>query len=132
MLTALDRGDLRARADEDARRVTAALGRAPEPHDVLAPRLRLDHVTSAFARGIARASVLEASALLGTQLTPVDGVEAWVSRDGAAALVTADADLVGIWALAGSDRAEPLLRAVLGHYALEAVPTAYAAATPET
>src|SRR4051794_20871037 len=114
MLTALDRGDLRARADEDARRVTAALGRAPEPHEVLAARLRLDHVTSAFARGIARASVLEASAVLGTQLRPVEGVEAWVSRDGAAALVTADADLVGIWTVAAPELAEPLLRAVVG------------------
>src|SRR6188508_3730738 len=97
MLTALDRGALRERAGEDERRVAAALGHDPGPHDLVAARLRLDNVTSAFARGVCRASVLEASALLGTQLRPVTGVEAWVSRDGAAALVTADADLVGIW-----------------------------------
>ena len=132
MSTALDRGDLLARADEDGRRVAAALGHEPGPHELLVARLRLDHVTSAFARGVARASVLEASALLGTQLRSVDGVEAWVSRDGAAALVTPDADVIGIWTVAAAHLAEPLLRAVLGHYALEAVPAAYAAATPDT
>lgn len=132
MPVAPDRGGLRERAGEDARRVATALGRDPAPYDVAAARLRLDHVTSAFARGVARATVLEASALLGAELRSVDGVEAWVSRDGSAALVTPDCDLVGIWTIAAPDRAEPLLRAVLGHYSLEAVPAAYAAVTPDT
>jgi ribosomal protein S18 acetylase RimI-like enzyme len=105
-----------------------------------------DDLAAAPARGVERvvdaASRSDAAALLGV---PGDAlarphVDAWLVRDGAhpvsalAAEHSADGVTVTMLATAPDHRrrghAEHLLRAVLGHYALEGVPAATLTATP--
>ena len=85
---------------------------------------------------------LAGSAGLRQDLPEVPGADAWLLREHAtgravAALVaTADPDLVGVWSMATApDRQREghgrrLLRAVLGHYALEGATTACLVSTP--
>lgn len=78
---------------------------------------------------------------LRSDLHEVPGADAWLlrERDGhavAAVVATADPDLVGLWSMATPPALQRrghggrLLRALLGHYALEGVATACVVATP--
>ena len=73
-------------------------------------------------------------------LHEVPGADAWLLRDGrgraaAAVIATADPDLVGLWSMATPPQQQRLghgghlLRAVLGHYALEGATSACVIAT---
>ena len=85
---------------------------------------------------------LTGSAGLRQDLAEVPGADAWLLREHAtgravAALVaTADPDLVGVWSMATAPARQRqghgtcLLRAVLGHYALEGASTACLISTP--
>ena len=84
---------------------------------------------------------LTGSAGLRSDLPDVPGVDAWLLRENgravAALVATADPDLVAIWSMAVAPehqrqgRGAHLLRAVLGHYALEGATVACLVATPE-
>jgi ribosomal protein S18 acetylase RimI-like enzyme len=116
----------------------------------LRPSLTLaleDDLAAAPARGVERVvddtSRSEAAALLGIDADVLarPHADAWLLRDGAqpisalAAEPSADGVAVTMLATAPGHRrrghAEQLLRAVLGHYALEGVPAATLTVTPE-
>ena len=92
-----------------------------------------DDLADAPARGVERAvcdqSIREAADLLLVAPSALHGrdVEVWLLRAGVHALsalvAERDEDGIAITALA-STHAEPLLRAVLGHYALEGIESA--------
>jgi hypothetical protein len=89
--------------------------------------LLADDLAAAPARGVERAvdqaSLEEGAALLAVEVSALDG-DVWLLRRQsvavAALLASRDPDGVTIAAIAGEDE-EYLLRAVLGHYALEGV-----------
>jgi hypothetical protein len=99
--------------------------------------LLADDLAAAPARGVERAvdsaSFAEAAELLGAQSTAL-GADVWLLRRAsvavAAVVASPSADGVVVSGLAGED-VEELLRAVLGHYALEGVPAAALAVAPD-
>jgi N-acetylglutamate synthase-like GNAT family acetyltransferase len=89
---------------------------------------------------VAAAFGLDGSGIIGRELYDAQGADAWLLRNEeghavSAVVATADPDLVGLWSVATPPAAQRrghgahLLRAVLGHYALEGVTTACVLAT---
>jgi ribosomal protein S18 acetylase RimI-like enzyme len=86
------------------------------------------------------AYAIDGSAGLRSDLPEVPGADAWLLREDGRAVAglvaTADPDLVAIWSMAvapehqRAGRGATLLRAVLGHHALEGVTVACLVATP--
>jgi GNAT superfamily N-acetyltransferase len=111
-----------------------------------APSAGVERAVDADAMDDAAALVAAAFALRGAgalrpDLPDVPGADAWLLRDElgrplSAMVATVDADLVGVWSMATPPplqrrgHAGRLLRAVLGHYALEGATTACLVATP--
>jgi GNAT superfamily N-acetyltransferase len=90
---------------------------------------------------LAEAFALEDGDWLRGDLPAAEGVDIWLLREArravSALVATGDPDLLGIWAMGtppgcrGRGYAARLLRAVLGHHALEGVDSAFLVATAE-
>lgn len=147
-----------ADAASEVERVAEELGLAPAGAATLmscvldcahaeAPSARVERVVDRngldeVAELVAAAFGLDGSDVIGRDLFDAQGADGWLLRDEeghavSALVATADPDLLGLWSMATPPAAQRrghgahLLRAVLGHYALEGLTAACVIATEQ-